>query len=108
MTKHKLKQADAAGLLGVSQPAISLYSRKIRGSAIDLESEPEVRKKIEDFADALAEDDLSPKEFMSAFCEICKTVRARKMLCSLHKSFDSSVNLENCELCSIEDLVRCR
>lgn len=107
MNKHKLKQADAARLLGVSQPAISLYSRKIRGTAIDLESEPEVKKKIENLADTLARDNLSPMGFMSAFCEICKTVRAKKMLCSLHKTFDPSVDLEKCELCSDEDLVRC-
>jgi len=107
MTKHKLKQADAARLLGVSQPAVSLYSRKIRGSAIELESEPEVKEKIEGLADALAGGGLSPMGFMSAFCEICRTARARKMLCSLHRSFDSSVNLAKCELCVSEDLVRC-
>jgi len=107
MTKHNLKQAEAARLLGVSQPAISLYSRKIRGRAIDLESESKVKKMIENLADALAEDKLSPINFMSAFCEICKTIRAKKMLCSLHKTFDPSFDLDKCELCSTGDSVRC-
>ncbi|MGQ9544057.1 MAG: helix-turn-helix domain-containing protein [Candidatus Bathyarchaeia archaeon] len=33
ITKHNLTQVEAAKLLGISQPAISLYERKIRGKA---------------------------------------------------------------------------
>ncbi len=47
VTKHNLKQAEAAELLGVSQPAISLYSRKIRGKAINLENDQDVKTLIE-------------------------------------------------------------
>lgn len=99
MNKHKLKQADAAKLLGVSQPAISLYSRRIRGRAIDLRSDPEVERMVENLADSLAKDSLSPMNVMSALCEICRTARAKSMLCSLHKTFDPSVDLEKCGLC---------
>jgi len=105
--KHDLKQAEAAKLLGVSQPAISLYSRKIRGKAVDLESDSEIKKMVENVADSLANGGLSPMNFMSAFCEICRTVRAKRMMCSLHKTFDPSVDLDKCELCSTGDLVRC-
>jgi predicted transcriptional regulator len=107
MTKHNLKQADAAKLLGVSQPAISLYYRKMRGKAIDLENDVEIEKLLENLADFLAEGGLSHKDFISKFCEICRTIRAKGLLCKMHKAFDPSIDIEKCELCRIADSLRC-
>ena len=42
MTNHSLKQAEAAKLLGISQPAVSLYQQKLRGNSIDLGSDAEI------------------------------------------------------------------
>jgi len=50
MTKHKLKQVETAKLLGVSQPAISLYFRKKRGKAIDLQNESDIADLVENLA----------------------------------------------------------
>ncbi|MEM2356126.1 MAG: hypothetical protein QXO00_07425, partial [Candidatus Bathyarchaeia archaeon] len=72
MTKHGLKQVEAARLLGVSQPAISLYNRKMRGKALDLEKDKTIEKLIEELADALAKGGMSHKDFTLKFCEICK------------------------------------
>jgi predicted transcriptional regulator len=66
-TKYDLKQAEAARLLGVSQPAISLYYRKIRGKAIDLEKNPAIMKLIEDLATSMAKGTLARKDFISMF-----------------------------------------
>lgn len=101
ITKHLMKQVDAAKLLGVSQPAISLYSRKMRGKAIDLENEAEVIKLIETIADSLAKEELSHKDFVIAFCEICRTIRAKGLMCKLHKAFDPTIDIEKCKLCSV-------
>jgi predicted transcriptional regulator len=99
MIEHNLKQAEAAKLLGVSQPAISLYYRKMRGKAIDLENEAEVKRLIENLAASLAKGDLSHKDFISMFCEICKIIRAKKLLCEMHKTLDPSIDVEKCEIC---------
>jgi len=105
--KHKLKQADAAKLLGVSQPAISLYQRKIRGKAINLEKDPDITKLIEKLAASLAKGNLSHKEFIPTFCEICKTIRAKGLLCDLHRTFDPSIDVEKCQLCLDTGALRC-
>ena len=106
MAKHNLKQAEAAKLLGVSQPAISLYYRKMRGKAIDLENDVEVEKLMENLADSLAGGELSHKDFISKFCEICRIIRAKGLLCKMHKAFDPSIDIEKCEFCRATNSLR--
>jgi predicted transcriptional regulator len=107
MTKHNLKQEDVAKLLGISQPAISLYRRRIRGKAIDLESDPAIMTLVEDLAASLAQRNMSRRDFIRSFCEICKTVRAKGLLCKLHKAFDPLINIEKCELCKTTSMLKC-
>lgn len=104
--KHGFKQVEAAKLLGVSQPAISLYNRKMRGKALNLEKDREIKKLIESLAGSLAGKSLSHKEFILKFCEICKVARAKGMLCQMHKNLDPSFDVEKCELCAAE-LIKC-
>ena len=103
-TKHSLKQKEAAKLLGVSQPAISLYYRKIRGKAIDLESDAVIMGLITNMAGTLARGDMSRKDFVLRICEVCKTTRRKGLLCRLHKAIDPSIDVEKCELCLTSDL----
>jgi len=99
-TAHNLKQAEAAKLLGVSQPAISLYYRRIRGKAINLENDAEVMGLIREFADSLVRNNpMMHEEFIKKFCEICKLVRAKGLMCKLHKIFDPQIDVEKCRLC---------
>ena len=106
-TKHNLKQADAANLLGVSQQAISLYYRKIRGKALNLEKDEEITLLVENLAESLSKDKLTHKEFIPKFCKICKTIRAKGLLCKMHKAFDPSVNISECELCLSTNPTEC-
>jgi predicted transcriptional regulator len=106
-TKHQLKQKDAAKLLGVSQPAISLYYRKIRGRAIDLENDVDVREAVEDAARSMAEGKLSRRDLITMYCGICRAIRAKGLLCKLHKAFDPSIDIENCEVCYSSSPVQC-
>lgn len=99
MIKHKLKQTEVAGILRVSQPAISLYRRRLRGKAINLENDKDVQKQVTNVAQALAENKLSRRDLIPKYCEICKTIRAKGLLCELHKAFDSTINIDACELC---------
>ncbi len=101
MMKHKLKQVETAKLLGVSQPAISLYFRERRGKAIDLENESDITPLIEDLAASLANGNLSPKDFISAFCDICATIREKGLMCKLHKAFDPTIDIEKCGVCRL-------
>lgn len=105
--KHNLKQLEAAKLLGVSQPAISLYQRKIRGKAIDLEKDREIMEQIENLASALAKENLAYKDFIQMFCEICRKIRAKGLLCKMHKAIDPSIDTEKCGLCLAMDSMKC-
>ena len=105
--KHNRKQSEAAKLLGVSQPAISLYQRKIRGKAIDLKKDPEIMEQIENMANILAKENLTYKEFIQLFCEICKKIRAKGLLCKMHKAIDPSVDTEKCGLCLVTSSIKC-
>jgi predicted transcriptional regulator len=107
VNKHNLNQAEAAKLLGVSQPAISLYCRKIRGKAINLENNLEIKKLIEKLAEQLTKDKLSRKEFIPKLCEICRMVRAKGLLCETHKLFEPSIGIDGCDLCLTTDLPAC-
>ncbi|MBS7621823.1 hypothetical protein KEJ32_06915 [Candidatus Bathyarchaeota archaeon] len=99
MTKHGLKQMEAAKLLGVSQPAISLYNKKMRGKALDLEKDKVIKRLIEGLADSLAKGGLSHEDFTLKFCEICKVARGKGLLCDMHKVLDPTFRIEKCGLC---------
>jgi predicted transcriptional regulator len=106
VTKYQLKQTEVASLLSVSQPAISLYCRKIRGKAIDLENDQQVRRLVENMAKSLARDKPSRRDLIPLYCEICREIRAKGLLCKLHKKFDPAIDIENCGLCIAPDPLR--
>ena len=107
MNRHKLKQSEAAKLLGVSQPAISLYYRKIRGKAITLEGDADITKLIENMSDSLVVGDLSSKDHILMLCKICRAARAKGLMCDMHKALDPSIDTEKCELCLSTKMPRC-
>jgi len=107
ITKNRMKQTEAAEILRVSQPAISLYSRKIRGTAISLENDEDIGKLVSNLAAALAQNKLSRRDMIPKYCEICKTIRAKGLLCELHKAFDPTINIETCTLCRTEKPLGC-
>jgi len=106
-TEYQLKQREVAELLAVSQPAISLYYRKIRGRAIDLESDRDIRGLVENVAKSLAERKPSRRDLILMYCEICRTIRAKGLLCKLHKAFDPAIDIDSCALCFTSNSIRC-
>ncbi|MBX5327295.1 MAG: transcriptional regulator [Candidatus Bathyarchaeia archaeon] len=96
---YHLKQKEIAKILGVSQPAVSLYYKKMRGKAIDLERESEVRRLIKKLSASLVEKELTPKDFISEFCKVCVKIRAKGLICELHGTLDPSLDIEKCGYC---------
>jgi predicted transcriptional regulator len=107
MAKYGLKQAETAQLLGLSQPAISLYYRRIRGKAINLDDDGQIKDSIDELARRLSQHSLSSVEFISTFCDICKQMRAKGLLCQAHKALDPSINVENCGYCTSTSSTGC-
>jgi len=96
--KYKLTQEEAASKLGLTQSAISQYRRELRGSKIKImEKDKIITDEIESFASRMASGEFNALTALDAFCNICKNVRKRKMMCELHmKKFPE---LENCTVC---------
>jgi len=106
MTEYHLNQVQTAKLLDISQPAVSLYSRKMRGKAIDLKDDTDVSTIVASMTESLAKQKLPRKEFVTQLCEICRTIRAKGLMCRLHKSFDKSVDIDDCGLCA-DPAIKC-
>jgi predicted transcriptional regulator len=101
---NDLKQVDVAKLLKVSQPAISLYQRNMRGKAIDLENDEEIQRLVSKMAESLVKGKLAHSDLILTYCQICRTIRAKGLLCKLHEAFDSTIDADTCGICkSIEN-----
>jgi predicted transcriptional regulator len=99
MHTHGFRQVEAARVLGVSQPAISLYSRNIRGKAIDLTNDNDISALIASMAKSLADGSATRRDVVLMYCEICRAIRAKGLMCELHKECNPSVEVEACKLC---------
>ena len=107
MSNKRMRQTEVAKILRVSQPAISLYTRKMRGKAISLENDEDIEKLVHNVAIALAENRLSTRDMIPKYCEICKTIRAKGLICLLHQAFDPTIDIETCELCRKNSSLSC-
>jgi predicted transcriptional regulator len=102
ITKYNLNQVEAARILGVSQSAISLYIRKMRGKSINLEEDVEIKKLVEKIVDSLINKNLTHRDFIIEFCKICQITRSKGLLCNIHKTFDPIFEVENCQICMLK------
>jgi len=78
---YGMTQVKVAEILGVTQGAVSQYVRGYRGSSVDLEKVPEIRKLLDKLVDGLATGKLREEEVMRLVCEICDTARKRGVFC---------------------------
>ena len=78
--RHKLTQKQAADKLGISQAAVSQYSRNLRGSKIDLlENDEFIKNEVELIANQLISEESPDFDVINA-CKICKEIRKKKIL----------------------------
>lgn len=107
MSRHNLNQAEAAKLLGISQPAVSLYQQKLRGNSLDLEGDVEIKSLVTKHAEFLVNGNPSYTDRLNSFCEICSAIRSKGYLCNIHKSFDPAVDLATCDFCKTANSLAC-
>ena len=87
---HKLTQEEAAKKLGLTQGAISQYSRYIRGiRAKQMEKDESINNEIDKFSSLLVSN-LSHKEAVEKFYDLCRAV--------IKRGGDTS-HPENCKIC---------
>ncbi len=96
---YGLKQTEVANLLGVTQTAVSKYTRHIRGAVIEIEKIEEVRPIFKETVVLLANRNISRYELAGRFCEICEIIRRKRLLCELCKRSDPSIDIQKCFVC---------
>jgi hypothetical protein len=99
--KHNLKQEETAEILGISQSAVSKYTRSIRGSLIELNDFKEVSTLVDKMIVILMSEKRAyqKSEFMQSFCQTCKVVRKAKLMCKFCNRTDPTFDSEKCDFC---------
>ena len=80
-------QVAAAKKLGTTQASVSHYLYSKRGAQMvkQLEESPIVQKLVNDIAEGIAANKISPFDAMQHFCKLCQVLRSRDLICDWHK-----------------------
>lgn len=97
--EHGLKQDKVAEILGMSQSAVSKYSRKVRGHVIRIDDAQEVRPLISSMVVLLLNGRHQRTEFLQLFCQTCMVVRKTGLMCQFCEKSDPKVKIEECDFC---------
>lgn len=96
---YRLKQKDVARLLGVTQTAVSKYTRHVRGIVLKVEDVEEIQPTLKEIVVSLANGRMSKYELVAKFCVACEIVRRKGLMCELCKRSDPSIEVQQCFVC---------
>ncbi len=91
-----------AMLLGVTQTAVSKYTRHVRGIVLKVEDVEEIQPTLEEIVISLANGNMSRYELVTKFCEVCKIIRRKGLMCDLCKISNQSIDIQQCFVCRSE------
>ncbi|HVP15846.1 MAG TPA: helix-turn-helix domain-containing protein [candidate division Zixibacteria bacterium] len=100
MEEQGLKQDQVAEILGISQSAVSKYSRKVRGRAIKVDDIEEIRPFIDGMVILLLDRTRQSAELLQLFCQACIAVRKTSLMCTFCQKSDPKIKLEECRFCT--------
>ena len=103
---YRLKQKDVANLLGVTQTAVSKYTRHVRGIVLKIEDIEEIQPTLKEIVVSLANGGMSKYELAVKFCVACEIVRRKGLMCELCKLSDPSIDVQECFVCHSDTRVR--
>jgi predicted transcriptional regulator len=89
----------AAKKLGTTQASIShyLYSKRGEKMVKQLEASPSAMAMVDEIAEGISGDKISPFDAMMHFCKLCKVLRSGDLICTWHKG--SLAIPESCDIC---------
>ena len=96
---YGLKQRDVARLLGVTQTAVSKYTRHVRGIVLKVEDVEEVQPTLKEIVVSLANGRMSKYELVAKFCVACEILRRKGLMCELCRLSDPSIDVQQCFVC---------
>jgi hypothetical protein len=102
---YGLKQKDVARLLGVTQTAVSKYTRHVRGIVLKIEEVEEIQPTLREITVSLANGGMSKYELAIKFCVACEIARRKRLMCELCKLSDQSIDVQQCFVCHSDTCV---
>jgi predicted transcriptional regulator len=96
---YGLKQKDVAQLLGITQTAVSKYTRRNRGVVLQVEEVSETQLVLRETIESLANGDMDRYELVVKLCRICEIIRKKGLMCSLCKLSDPNIDNKKCIIC---------
>jgi len=96
---YKMKQSDVADILGITQTAVSKYTRQVRGAVLKIDDSEEIRSMMQQIANQIVDKKISPQDRALRFCTVCKVVRRSGLMCPLCKRSDPTINIRTCRIC---------
>lgn len=96
---YNMKQTDVAGLLGITQTAVSKYVGNVRGQALKIDQEDEIQNMMNKIASRIADKKTSGTQLTMEFCAVCIEVRRNGQMCELCKRSDPEIRRISCNLC---------
>ena len=97
--KYSLKQNQVAEALGISQSAVSKYTRQVRGHVIEIDDIEEIQPLINNMINLLINGNPERAEFLSLFCKTCMTIRKKVLMCQFCQKTDPKIEIEECGFC---------
>lgn len=97
--KYSLKQNQVAEALGISQSAVSKYTRQVRGHVIEIGDIEEIKPLINNMTNLLLNGNPKRAEFLSLFCQTCMTIRKKGLMCQFCQKTDPKIEIEKCAVC---------
>ncbi len=99
VTEHGLKQDRVAKILGMSQSAVSKYSKRVRGHVIGVQTIEGVQPLIDDMVVLLMNGTYERSEFLRLFCQACAVVRRTGVMCDFCRKSSPKFKIEECSFC---------
>ena len=96
---HGFKQQDVADMLGITQTAVSKYTRFYRGTVIEINRINDAKVIIKETVSLLANGDMDKYELAEKLCNICGTIRKSGVMCELCSISDPNINNKKCIVC---------
>ncbi len=98
--KHGMKEKQVAMILGLSQSAISRYTKKNRGSIIIIENVPEVRRLVDEMILQLLQGKPhQTAEILELLCQTCRVIREKGLMCKLCQKKTGENMADICAFC---------
>jgi uncharacterized protein len=96
---HNLKQKEVAVLLGITQTAVSKYTRFYRGTVIEVQRIEEANMVLKETVFSLANGNMDKYELAEKLCTICAIIREKGVMCELCSLSDPDIDCRKCIVC---------